>query len=54
MINEAKRCLSEGVVASEDDIDVGHDFRHGLPAISRRAGQVRARLGEVVRMANGI
>jgi 3-hydroxyacyl-CoA dehydrogenase/enoyl-CoA hydratase/3-hydroxybutyryl-CoA epimerase len=31
MINEAKRCLSEGVVASEDDIDAGMIFGTGFP-----------------------
>jgi 3-hydroxyacyl-CoA dehydrogenase/enoyl-CoA hydratase/3-hydroxybutyryl-CoA epimerase len=31
MIEEAKRCLSEGVVASEDDIDAGMIFGTGFP-----------------------
>ena len=31
MIQEAKRCLSEGVVASEDDIDAGMIFGTGFP-----------------------
>lgn len=31
MIAEAKRCLSEGVVASEDDIDAGMIFGTGFP-----------------------
>jgi 3-hydroxyacyl-CoA dehydrogenase/enoyl-CoA hydratase/3-hydroxybutyryl-CoA epimerase len=39
MINEAKRCLSEGVVASEDDIDVGMIFGTGFPPF--RGGLVK-------------
>ena len=31
MIEEAKRCLSEGVVTSEDDIDAGMIFGTGFP-----------------------
>jgi 3-hydroxyacyl-CoA dehydrogenase/enoyl-CoA hydratase/3-hydroxybutyryl-CoA epimerase len=31
MVEEAKRCLSEGVVASEDDIDAGMIFGTGFP-----------------------
>ncbi len=31
MIEEAKRCLSEGVVATEDDIDAGMIFGTGFP-----------------------
>jgi 3-hydroxyacyl-CoA dehydrogenase/enoyl-CoA hydratase/3-hydroxybutyryl-CoA epimerase len=39
MINEAKRCLSEGVVASEDDVDVGMIFGTGFPPF--RGGLVK-------------
>jgi 3-hydroxyacyl-CoA dehydrogenase/enoyl-CoA hydratase/3-hydroxybutyryl-CoA epimerase len=39
MINEAKRCLREGVVASEDDIDVGMIFGTGFPPF--RGGLVK-------------
>ena len=39
MINEAKRCLSEGVVTSEDDIDVGMIFGTGFPPF--RGGLVK-------------
>ena len=39
MISEAKRCLSEGVVASEDDIDVGMIFGTGFPPF--RGGLVK-------------
>ncbi|HTS19393.1 MAG TPA: 3-hydroxyacyl-CoA dehydrogenase NAD-binding domain-containing protein [Verrucomicrobiae bacterium] len=39
MIEEAKRCLSEGVVASEEDIDVGMIFGTGFPPF--RGGLVK-------------
>jgi 3-hydroxyacyl-CoA dehydrogenase/enoyl-CoA hydratase/3-hydroxybutyryl-CoA epimerase len=39
MIQEAKLCLSEGVVASEDDIDVGMIFGTGFPPF--RGGLVK-------------
>jgi 3-hydroxyacyl-CoA dehydrogenase/enoyl-CoA hydratase/3-hydroxybutyryl-CoA epimerase len=39
MIHEAKLCLSEGVVASEDDIDVGMIFGTGFPPL--RGGLVK-------------
>ena len=39
MINEAKRCLSEGVVGSEDDVDVGMIFGTGFPPF--RGGLVK-------------
>jgi len=39
MVQEAKRCLSEGVVASEDDIDVGVIFGTGFPPF--RGGLVK-------------
>lgn len=39
MINEAKRCLSEGVVTSEDDIDAGMIFGTGFPPF--RGGLVK-------------
>lgn len=39
MINEAKRCISEGVVTSEDDIDVGMIFGTGFPPF--RGGLVK-------------
>jgi 3-hydroxyacyl-CoA dehydrogenase/enoyl-CoA hydratase/3-hydroxybutyryl-CoA epimerase len=39
MIREAKLCLSEGVVASEDDIDVGMIFGTGFPPF--RGGLVK-------------
>ena len=39
MINEAKRCLSEKVVADEDDIDTGMIFGTGFPPF--RGGLVK-------------
>ena len=39
MVQEAKLCLSEGVVASEDDIDVGMIFGTGFPPF--RGGLVK-------------
>jgi len=39
MIQEAKLCLSEGVVAAEDDIDVGMIFGTGFPPF--RGGLVK-------------
>ena len=39
MINEAKRCLREGVVSCEDDIDVGMIFGTGFPPF--RGGLVK-------------
>jgi 3-hydroxyacyl-CoA dehydrogenase/enoyl-CoA hydratase/3-hydroxybutyryl-CoA epimerase len=39
MIAEAKRCLEENVVASEDDVDVGMVFGTGFPPF--RGGLVK-------------